>query len=185
MTSLLDDTYHDEEDFTGRVRRNWQGRPYILADPNWSKREAIARGFTLKTAEPRGLSRLYTRTTTYVGCMEDTYALGEWQQRMVAIGLAMRPSLIAKLQNVNYKGNPDEIRKEVNEIARQAKEVAEWHEKADLGTAFHKTAEIYDVTGAIPSMLSEITLASLKAYIRATKGWEYAAIEQFMVNDMN
>src|SRR5689334_2925212 len=36
----------------------------------------------------------YTRCTTFVGCLEDTFNLSRWQQRMVALGLNDRPDLL-------------------------------------------------------------------------------------------
>jgi hypothetical protein len=178
--SLLDEI-EEEEDFTGRVRRTKDGRPYVLANPDWENPSA----FTLKPGEPRGRSSIYTRCTTYVSCLEDTYSLGDWQQRMVLIGAAMRPSLIQRVQNVDLNGNPQTVKAELNQIAEEAKNAAGWKEKADRGTAFHRTAEIVDSAGGLdPAYLfSPETAASLNAYVVKTKGWEYAHIEQGMVND--
>lgn len=176
--SLLDEI-EEEEDFTGRVRRTKDGRPYVLANPDWENPSA----FTLKPGEPRGRSSIYTRCTTYVSCLEDTYSLGDWQQRMVLIGAAMRPSLIQRVQNVDLNGNPQVVKAELNQIAEEAKNAAGWKEKADRGTAFHRTTEIVDSGGRVPKHLSPGTLASLKDYCAKTKGWEYAHIEQGMVND--
>lgn len=183
--SLLDEI-EEEEDFTGRVRRTKDGRPYVLANPDWFHNpndETEPTGFTPKAAEPRGYSKIYTRCTTYVSCLEDTYSLGDWQQRMVLIGAAMRPSLIQRVQNINPDGSPDVVKKELNAIAQEAKDAAGWKEKADRGTAFHTTAQIVDAGGQPPSYLSPETTASLNAYLKATAGWEYGHIEQGMIND--
>lgn len=179
--SLLDDM-EETEDFTGRVRRTKNGRPYVLANPDWTPEEARARGYTLKPAEPRGPSALNTRVTTYVSCLEDTYALGQWQEQQVALGLASRPSLVAAVQRVDLRDERS-AKEALNEITAKAKEVAGWKEKADLGTDFHTIAEQYDRGRLDWPMLSDVSRAMLNAYATATDGWEYAHIEQGMVND--
>jgi hypothetical protein len=182
--SLLDEL-DEPEDFTGRIRRTANGRPYVLANPDWTQEEREARGFTFKPIETRAHSALYTRVTTYVSCLEDTYALGDWQQRMVLIGAAQRPSLIQRVQNVDLVGNPVRAKAELDQIAQEAKDAAGWKEKADQGSAFHRTAEICDSAGGLdPAYLfSRDTQASLAAYREKTAGWEYAHIESGMVND--
>lgn len=183
--SLLDE--YEEPDFTGKVRRTSNGRPYVLADPNWiddgedDYPEWAQNGFTLKPTEPRGPSALYTRVTTYISCLEDTYNLGLWEQRMVALGLAMSPALFMALQNVD-PSDPS-AKDKLDVICSKARDVAQWKEKADLGTAFHDLAEFWDTEHRSPPFLSPKTKEALDAYIKETDGWEYAEIESGMVND--
>jgi hypothetical protein len=51
-------------------------------------------GRPLITPPTGGEPRAYTRVTTLAGSVEDTYHLGQWQQRMVAVGMARRPDLV-------------------------------------------------------------------------------------------
>lgn len=183
--SLFDDETDDGKPITG-IQRNRQGRPYILADPDWGGEgedeypEWAQRGFTHRSAEPRGPSKLYTRVTTYVGCLEDTYSLGQWQERMVILGLTLKPSLVKRAANV--REDDPEFKNKLNEIANDAKEAARWHEKADLGTEFHETARQLD-SGYLSRLMDDETRAMVKAYQEATRGWDFAHIEEFMVND--
>lgn len=180
--TLFDDEY-DEEDFAGKVRRTKNGRPYVLANPDWKNEFGPhTDGFTDKPAEPRGPSALYTRVTTYISCLEDTYSLGQWAERMTVLGLAQRPQLVAAAQRVDLS-NVDAARDALGEIAQKAKDAANWKEKADLGSDFHAIAQEHDTGRRTWSLLSEESKAMLWAYIAKTKGWEYAHIEQGMVND--
>jgi hypothetical protein len=181
----MTDEWGDEEVRRDRhgIARNWQGRPYILANPDWSVKERRDRGFKKHAAEPLGFSRMYTRCTTYVGCMEDTYSLGKWQERMVVTGMAFDESLLYAAQSVNYAGDESEVRDELDKIAEDAKNAAKYKLKATKGTAFHNVIEVFDKTGSAPPAASRDIRALLDAYARVTEGWEYFAIEQFMVND--
>ena len=184
--SLLDEYDEPVEDFTGRVRRTKNGRPYVLANPDWQTDPSISHRtldqFTEKSAEPRGPSALYTRVTTYISCLEDTYSLGLWAERMVTLGLAQRPQLVAAAQRVDLS-NVDRARDELNEIASKAKDAANWKEKADLGTDFHEIAREYDEGRESFPMLSRESYDMLKAYREETADWEYAHIENGMVSD--
>lgn len=191
MTSLLDEL-DAADDFTGKIRRTANGRPYVLANPDWlmypEEHEAERRGFTDKPGEPRGPSKIYTRTTTYISCLEDTYSLGQHQERGVVYGMALRKSLCKRALNVDLADEP-RAKEELNAIAALARDAAGWNEKADLGTTFHDTAEILDSnpTGArylrTYSRLDGETRAMLDAYQVETANWEYAHIEQGIVND--
>lgn len=190
--TLFDD--EDAEDFTGKVRRTWNGRPYVLANPDWASNGHRYPGhddFTDKPGEHRGLSALYTRVTTWISCLEDTYSLGQHLERGVAVGMAARPSLCARANNVDLTGPEDVVKKALTEIAEEARAAAGWNEKAALGTAFHDTAQIWDEHpserdpgfGAFGRQLSPEFRAMLAAYAEKTASNEYAHIEQGMVND--
>lgn len=183
----------DDEEVSGIIRdRN--GRPYILANPDWTPEECKARGFKNRKAEPRGLSKTYTRVTTFVGALEDTYNLGLWQLRMNTLGLASRPDLVARAQSIDVP-RPGEyvtdersalIKAQLQEISDEALNAAGWKVSAGLGTAFHDVSEVFDKTGKPPRFASPETREALDAYIRVTDGWEYDedfGIEHFLVND--
>lgn len=181
--SLLDE-FDQGETFEGRVRRTWNGRPYILANPDWEGGRSLAlAGFTDKPGEHRGRSALYTRVTTWISAIEDTFNLGEWSNRGVAYGMALRPSLCVRARNVDVTNDVPSVKAELDAIAQEAKQSAGWMEKADLGTAFHATTDMLDRGQRLPASLDDTTRRMLAAYAEKTSGWEYAHIESGMVND--
>lgn len=118
----------------------------------------------------------YTRCTTYIGALEDTYNLGRWQQRMVAVGLADRPDLL--LSVAAHREDKDAL----NRLCDQAREAAQASKGATTGTALHKLTERVD-RGESIGLLPEAAAADVAAYIRATSEFECVAIEQFRVLD--
>lgn len=145
-----------------------------------------------------GKARAVTRFTTFSGAMEDTLNLGRWQQRMVALGLALRPDLLLRVSSLGEQPpklviGPDGVtfvvnphyavwRKEMDLVTEAALEAAKAHAKATVGTALHALMERMDNqqdTGVVPVDY----LAHLGAYAEVTDGWEYLAIERFMVCD--
>ncbi|WP_214322060.1 PD-(D/E)XK nuclease family protein [Nonomuraea sediminis] len=118
----------------------------------------------------------YTRTTTYVGCLEDTYNLSRWQQRMVAVGLADRPDLVLAV------GAHRDDRDKLNQLVDDAMEAAKAHAAAEIGTALHKLTEPLDL-GQTLGVVPEAYRADLEAYRRATARLEVVGIERFTVLD--
>ena len=118
----------------------------------------------------------YTRCTTYVGVLEDTYNLSRWQQRMVALGLADRPDLMLAVA-----AHRDE-RDKLNEICGSALDAAKAGAAATTGTALHALTEKVDrdlPLGVIP----EAYIADLEQYRETTAPLTVKAIEQFRVLD--
>ena len=89
-----------------------------------------------------GKGKGYTRVTTLTKTCSDTFGLTEWIKRVVAVGIAKRPDLIAEAANltVDDKGP-------LKEIIAAAEEVGGANEKRRLGTALHKILEIIDLGG--------------------------------------
>ena len=119
----------------------------------------------------------YTRCTTYVGCLEDTFNLSKWQQRQVAAGLALRPDLVALASQA--RGDKSTL----NNVCEQAHEAAASSAAANTGTAIHGLAEMLD-TGL--TTLAEVPAdyrPDLAAYLEATAGWKHLHVETFMVRD--
>lgn len=124
-----------------------------------------------------GKAVAYTRCTTFVGCLEDTYNLSRWQQRMVALGLSQRPDLMLGVTATD----PDD-KKALNRFCEDAMEAAKAHAAATTGTALHALTERIDrgqEVGAVP----DAYLADLAAYTEATKDLTATHIEQFCVLD--
>jgi hypothetical protein len=119
----------------------------------------------------------YTRCTTYVGVLEDTYNLGLWQQRMLATGLASRPDLLLAVASTD----PGD-KKALDRVCSDAREAAAANAAATTGTALHALTERIDrgqPLGAIPGAYQ----ADLHAYERATAYLTWTHIEAFTVHD--
>lgn len=119
----------------------------------------------------------YTRCTTFVGCLEDTYNLSRWQQRMVAIGLAESPDLMLQIASTDK-----DDKKALNGICESAMERAKAHAAATVGTALHALTERMD-RGQDVGVVPEAYVADLAAYETATADLEAIHIEAFSVND--
>lgn len=119
----------------------------------------------------------YTRCTTFVGVVEDTYNLSKWQQRMVALGLSDRPDLLLAVAS-----NRDD-KKHLDTVCEQAMDAAKAGAAATTGTALHLLTERMDRglgTGVVP----EAYVADLEAYARTTAPLKAVHIEAFCVQDM-
>lgn len=118
-----------------------------------------------------------TRCTTYVGALEDTYKLGQWQMRMTAIGLAARPDLV--LSTVAHT----EDKAALDEICQKAIEAAKAGAAAITGTALHALTEQLDRGTLDIDTVPEAYRADLRAYREGTAGFRVLDIETFMVHD--
>ncbi|MGZ0147171.1 hypothetical protein ACXJJ3_08875 [Kribbella sp. WER1] len=139
------------------IRRDRWGRPLVVP-PGGGKPTA------------------YTRCTTYVGTIEDTYNLSKWQQRMVALGLSDRRDL--QLAVAAHR----EDKSKLNAVCESAIEAAKGSAAATTGTALHAITETHD-RGQEVGTLPDDAQADLNAYIAATKDFKPIHIEQFMVLD--
>lgn len=82
----------------------------------------------------------YTRCTTYVGALEDTYNLEKWKMRMTAVGLGQRPDLMLAVQACD----PTRDKEALNQHCDAAVEAAKASAAATMGTAVHKLTEAVD-----------------------------------------
>ena len=78
---------------------------------------------------------VWTRATTLAGTIENRYNLERWQQRMVALGIADRPDLLALVHS--HKDD----KKALNDVCEDAINAAKGSAKANIGTSLHKFAE--------------------------------------------
>lgn len=127
---------------------------------------------------PRGGGKpvAYTRCTTYVGCLEDTYNLARWQQRMVALGLASRPDLLLAVS-----AHRDD-KQQLNRICADAQEAAAAHAAATTGTALHALTDQLD-RGIPLGVIPEAYQKDLAEYARVTAVLTPVEIEAFTVLD--
>lgn len=82
----------------------------------------------------------HTRATTFAKLGSSTYALGEWNERMLAVGLTRRPDLLAMLHGLDVKRD----RTTINKIVDDAQEFAGNKVAANIGTAYHSFTERLD-----------------------------------------
>ncbi|WP_394620966.1 hypothetical protein JNUCC0626_18285 [Lentzea sp. JNUCC 0626] len=123
----------------------------------------------------------YTRTTTFVGVLEDTYHLGLWQMRMVALGMASRRDL--QLAASAISDPKDRFQKRtLNDIAKSAMEAAAGSAAATTGTALHTFTENID-RGLPVGNIPEEFAPDLKAYKDITADFTVVDIEGFCVHD--
>lgn len=82
----------------------------------------------------------YTRATTFAKLGSNTFAIGQWHERNVIVGLTRRPDLLALAEGLEVKRHRDQL----NKIAEQAKDAAGQKIAANLGTAYHAFTERLD-----------------------------------------
>lgn len=82
----------------------------------------------------------YTRATTFAKMGSNTFAIGQWEERNVIVGLTKRPDLLALAEGLEVKRHRDQL----NKIAEQAKDAAGQKIAANLGTAYHAFTERLD-----------------------------------------
>lgn len=82
----------------------------------------------------------HTRATTFAKLGSSTYALGEWNERMLIKGLTERPDLLALAHSKDVKRD----KKELNKIADDAQTHAGNKVAANIGTAYHAFTERLD-----------------------------------------
>lgn len=150
----------------GTVARDRWGRP-LIAPPEGGKPVA------------------YTRCTTFVGALDDTFNLMRWKQRQTAAGLALRPDLALRVTSLGAQ--PDDERaakqwkRDMDDVCEQAMEAAGSSKAATIGTSLHTLTENIDKGWDVPA--PDGFTHHLDNYRRATEGFEPVHIEQFVVHD--
>lgn len=84
--------------------------------------------------------KAYTRVTTWAGTVDERYNLEKWGQRQVAMGLAARPDLLARVAACRAD-DKDELTK----LCDAAIEASKGSAGANLGTALHAFTERIDL----------------------------------------
>lgn len=134
--------------------------------------------------QPDGSEIAYTRVSTMAGSLDDKSALMDWYARMAAVGVVKSPALQARISAIlSRPGNPlEDAKRDLKELAEQAREAAGSSVGADIGTALHDFTETIDRGGSVQNVPEELE-ADLFAYIQVTKEFEWLAFEQFVVID--
>jgi hypothetical protein len=125
------------------------------------------------------------------GTIEDTYNLNQWQKRMVAVGLGMRPDLRMAVAGHGLppirQADPDGYKAWCNamdKVTEAAKEAAAASAPATIGTALHKITERMD-RGQEVGPVPDTYLPHLAAYQEATAHLDMVHVERFLVHDQH
>lgn len=86
------------------------------------------------------LGQSHTRATSFAKLGSSTFALGEWNERMLIKGLAERPDLLALAHGLDVKRDKQTL----NKIADDAQTHAGNKVAANIGTAYHAFTERLD-----------------------------------------
>lgn len=163
------------EEIPGEVPRDRFGRPLII---------------------PLGGGRAtaYTRCTTFVGALEDTYNLGQRQQRMAVAGIANRPDL--HLRAVSLGAPPVEDgtpqaeafakrwKADMNRVVDEARNAAAASAAATIGTSLHALTEVIDRGGELNmATIPDRYRTHLDNYRRETARMHAVEVERFVVHD--
>lgn len=154
------------------IDRDRWGRPLVIP-PN-------------QVGKPNARKTPYTRVTTFISVLENSYNLQRWKQRMTAVGLANRPDLLLLVGSLGPQPEEDdeykEWRSKMDEVCEQALEAAEASAPANVGTALHAYTDRIDrgqPLGKVPKEYQK----HLRAYEAATAKLTAVHIEKFVVND--
>lgn len=122
-----------------------------------------------------GEARTWQRVTNFISAMDDSFALRNWREDRVVIGLGQRPGLVAQAASLTLA---DEDRRDLRDVTARALDAAGANEGSDMGTALHHFTARYD-RGEIGLMdVPEPYRADISAYIAATAVWGiYAPVE--------
>lgn len=169
-----------------KFKRNDSDRPRIML--GCAKCDGVGRFVNPETQRPNKcqtckgtgrVERLYTRTTTFVDCLEDKSTLTKWKERRTAYGLYLRPDL---LRRVGPLFTPEENKGALNSICEEAKDAAEANLKSEYGTDMHTLTELYDA-GLSVEHVPDVFKADLEAYIASTVDLKHLEIEHPTVHD--
>lgn len=156
-----------------------------MSDPFAASQSELPRdrwGRPLITPPEGGEPVAYTRCTTFVGALEDTYHLSLWSQRMVALGMSRRRDLVLSASAITDPQDRFQKRT-LNDIAKSAKDAAAGDAAANTGTAIHSLTERLDRGLPLGDFVPEEYLPDIRAYATITKGLDPIGIEGFCVRD--
>lgn len=164
------------------VPRDGNGRPRIIVpcqhcDQTGKVPSEKVEGRLNKCPKCKGETftlKAYTRTTTYIDCIEDKSNLIAWGKRMVLIGVATDPTFTEGVLDAFERVNgddADEAKKAKDWLTRRSESAADKagaSDKADKGTFLHGLSEMVDNGQELPDTLTFGDVIDMDAYKRAT-----------------
>jgi hypothetical protein len=119
-----------------------------------------------------GKAKPYTRASSAARTIEDTFNIQTWDGRNIGYGMAIDPSLVARLLAIG--GSPHQWTQEqknlVNAIIDDAKAAAQAQRSADIGTAVHRMVERINLGEDVDGGPYQADLDAYRAAIDAM-GW--------------
>lgn len=112
--------------------------------------------------------------TSVAGIPDDTYNLQKWQQRTVALGMALPESGPLRDRAIAHFDD----RSELGDIAEDAMRAAKAHEKAARGTAFHRVLERHDLGQSLIDTPENRALRT--AYDKALQAAGLVVVEEYV-----
>jgi hypothetical protein len=107
-------------------------------------------GRYLITPADGGKAVAMTRATTVASAVDDTTGLQKWMKRQVALGMGLRPDLVAAAATTEAADKSALLR-----IAEDAMDAAGSSAAATVGTALHRATELADLGRDVPEMFAE------------------------------
>ena len=130
---------------------------------------------------PRGDKPVgYTRSTTIAKILDDSSSLMAWNSRMTAIGLGLRPDLVALVATTSQ-----DDKKTLDSLVKRASEAGGATVRRDLGTAVHGLLErrLKDPSFVAPDPYQADIEAVLSALADAGLSFVDGMTERIVVND--
>jgi len=153
VTIRLDDSTSTRTDF----RRRGQFKVPVVRDPETGK------------------DTTYGRPSSHGKWIEDSYGLQLWGKRMVAVGVATTPSLIARVASLDPADEAN--KKALNEACEAALVAAKGNEAADVGTALHHITERVDRGELAVPDVPELFRADVEALLAAREAAGLTVVE--------
>ena len=120
----------------------------------------------------------YTRPTTIADTLDDRHNLELWMQRQVALGLAARPDLVARIATTDTDDKAT-----LNGICSDARDAAGSSAAANMGTAIHAAVEAVYRGGDAPEMFADVVADYTSTLQRHGLSVNPDHVEQFCVNE--
>lgn len=149
-------------------RHGRDGRPKVFPESEFGQKA------------PKG--EWYTRTTTFIDCLDDKSQIADWKLRLLMEGIHRRPNFMEEYLAIEDPLNAG--KGQVNKLAQRALQVAGIEDKADVGSAIHKVSEDLDAgkpIGWVPPEFEKDIAAYVQAVTEA--GLKIVGIENFAVLD--
>lgn len=120
----------------------------------------------------------YTRTTTFIDCLEDKSSLDKWGKRMVLVGASRAIPVVEEAVPLD----PVDDKKRLDGLAEKLVTIGGAHEKREKGSQLHELSEYVDRGERMPAA-SEQDTVDMAAYKMATIDLDIMHIEQLVVCD--
>lgn len=129
--------------------------------------------YEIVPAQGGGKPKAHTRATTWAKTLEDTYNLEQWGNRMIALGMAIRPDLVMGAASCTKEDKQD-----LNQICKQAKDAAGAGSRAIIGTSLHRVTQRIDMGEVfeVPPMFT----GDVTAYTELLQKWDVRIIPEFV-----